>query len=61
MRRCPLLGVRWMLASIPLPFEFDENVADVDRDGEVTIVDVTMIQRWLVELPAADGIGKPIG
>ena len=50
-----------MLASISLPFEFDENVADVDRDGEVTIVDVTMIQRWLVELPAADGIGKPIG
>ena len=31
------------------------------KDGEVTIVDVTMIQRWLVELPAADGIGKPIG
>jgi len=53
--------IRRMLASIPLPFEFDENVADVDRDGEVTIIDVTMIQRWLVELPAADGIGKPIG
>ena len=53
--------IRRELASIPLPFEFDENVADVDRDGEVTIVDVTMIQRWLVELPAADGIGKPIG
>ena len=30
-------------------------------DGEVTILDATMIQRWLVDLSAADGIGKPIG
>lgn len=30
-------------------------------DGEVTILDATMIQRWLVNLSAADGIGKPIG
>ncbi|MBQ3265800.1 MAG: dockerin type I repeat-containing protein, partial [Ruminococcus sp.] len=48
------------LASIPIPFEFYDTVADEDKDGEVTIIDATFIQRWLANLPAPDGIGEPI-
>lgn len=43
-----------------IPFEFIEAVADVDGDGEVSIIDVTWIQRWLASMNAPKGIGQPI-
>ena len=49
------------LASIPLGFDFDEDVADTDDDGEVSILDATFIQRWLVSLSSNESIGKPVG
>ena len=48
------------LASIPIPFEFDDNAADTDGDSSVTIIDATYIQRWLASLTSNDNIGKPI-
>lgn len=48
------------LASIPLPFVFNESAADADPDGKVTILDATYIQRWLASLPSNENIGKPI-
>ena len=35
-------------------------LGDIDGDGEVTIVDATSIQRWLVRLPVDSSIGEPI-
>lgn len=48
------------LASIPIPSECNDIVADTDGDGEITIIDATYIQRWLADLPSVDNIGKPI-
>ena len=48
------------LASIALPFAFNEKVADTDEDKSVTIIDATFIQKWLASLPSNDRIGKPI-
>ena len=45
------------LASIPIPSECNDIVADTD--GEITIIDATYIQRWLADLPSVDNIGKP--
>ena len=46
------------LASIPIPFEFNEKVSDSDEDGIISIMDATYIQRWLANLKANDNIGK---
>ena len=43
-----------------IPFEFIEAVADVNGDGEVSIIDVTWIQRWLASMNAPKVIGQPI-
>ena len=48
------------LASLAIPFEFNDVVADTDEDGTVSIIDATMIQRWLANLQSNDNIGKPI-
>ena len=39
---------------------FNENAADTDEDHEVTIVDVTFLQRWLSDIKSNDNIGKPL-
>lgn len=38
------------LASVIKESDLLESVADIDKDGFVTIVDVTYIQRWLVNI-----------
>ena len=48
------------LASIAIPFEFNDTIADTDEDGSVTIIDATYIQRWLASLQSNDNIGKPL-
>ena len=48
------------LASLPIPFEFNDKVSDTDGDGKVTVLDATYIQKWLASLPANNNIGKPI-
>ncbi|MBQ3265445.1 MAG: hypothetical protein IJH07_06680 [Ruminococcus sp.] len=47
------------LTALEDQIDFDQY--DSDGDGEVAIIDATFIQRFLVDLPAPDGIGKPIG
>lgn len=34
--------------------------ADVDRDGEVSIIDAAWIQRYSVYMKSPDGIGEPV-
>lgn len=48
------------LASVPIPFEMDENMGDADEDGILTIIDATYIQRYLASLPSNENIGKMI-
>ena len=36
----------------------NEAAADVDGDGEVTIIDVTFIQRYLASMPVAFPINE---
>ena len=36
------------------------TVADIDRNGQADIMDVTWLQRFEVGLKAPIGIGKPI-
>ena len=50
---------RW-LASIPIPFELNKNIADTDGDGDVTIIDATCIQRYLASLNCPKGIEQPV-
>ena len=37
-----------------------KTVADVNKDGRISVLDVTAIQRYLAEMDAPEGIGKPI-
>ena len=48
------------LASVAIPFEFNEKAADTDEDSVVTIIDATYIQKWLASIKSNDHIGKPI-
>ena len=36
------------------------KTADVDGDGKVTIIDASWLKRWLIQLPAPEGIGEEI-
>lgn len=45
------------LASIPIPFEFNERISDADEDGVISIMDATYIQRWLAQISSNDNIG----
>lgn len=48
------------LASVELPFILDDRAADVDKDGFISIVDASYIQRWLIKADTVEGIGEPI-
>ena len=37
-----------------------EGIRSVDKDGEVTVLDATIIQRWLVGLEQNRGIGADV-
>ncbi|MBQ3265991.1 MAG: leucine-rich repeat protein [Ruminococcus sp.] len=47
-------------AEIEIPFTLRTNTADVDGDGEITLMDATCIQRWLAHLKSVDRIGRPV-
>lgn len=36
------------------------QLADVDKDGDVCILDATWIQRWELKMKAPEGIGEPL-
>lgn len=48
------------LASVIKESDLLESVADIDKDGFVTIVDVTYIQRWLVNIKIKYAINSEI-
>lgn len=48
------------LAEFDIPDNFVLEACDVNGDGNVSIADVTDIQRYLAEMEATEGIGKPI-
>ena len=48
------------LLNIEIPFAFDESAADADEDGEVTIMDVTNLQRWLIGAGDRLNIGQDV-
>lgn len=50
-------GYEIRVAEIPTAV-YIEAAADADQDGSVTIIDATAIQRWLVQLPSNENIGK---
>lgn len=50
---------RYML-NIFLPFDVDKNAVDVDEDGEITILDVTNLQRWLNNTGNLLNIGQEV-
>ncbi|MBQ3330131.1 MAG: hypothetical protein IJG87_03020 [Ruminococcus sp.] len=43
-----------------LPYAINEKAADVDGDGDVTIIDVTCIQRYLAGIEVPYAIGEPV-
>ena len=45
---------------MPLPFTFVDKTANIDGDSNITIMDASLIQRWLGKLSSNDNIGKPI-
>ena len=48
------------LASVIKESDLLESVADIDKDGFVTIVDVTYIQRWLANIKIKYAINSEI-
>ena len=48
------------LAEFDIPDNFVLDACDVNGDGNVSIADETDIQRYLAEMEATEGIGKPI-
>ena len=48
------------MVGMKLPFVIKETAADADEDGEVTVIDATCIQRWIIGKTARLNIGKPV-
>ena len=46
----------WMLTPLSCNFA----AADTDEDGTMSVMDATMLQYWLADMPANENIGKPI-
>ena len=44
-----------------VPFaDWQKTAGDVNKDGRISVLDATFVQRWLANMEAPSGIGKPV-